>query len=176
MARTLLGAFLSLLAAGCHQPLWTPRPLPAKLPAEDWRQKYVGRWRVEFALDSLRGAPSADSGAWVWRAAVDTSARALGHLTVRDSLLDRDGQTLASTLSIDFAPLLGRPVSCLSPNAAGVGITQVKANVLLWFTPGAFDCGLVAQAEPTDGELRGTWEEPSIAGPVASGHFSMHRE
>ena len=47
--------------------------------------------------------------------------------------------------------------------------------MFLWFTPRAFDCGFSGDARRQGDTLAGTWEEGSLAGPVARGRFRMWR-
>jgi hypothetical protein len=82
---------------------------------------------------------------------------------------------LSTILTIDFVPLLGRPMSCLRPGGSGLQVTEKDELVSFWFTPGAFDCGFSGTAHRIGDSLSGTWEETSIAGPVARGRFWMRR-
>ena len=165
----LLGCLLTI---GCGRPIATPGPSPGRLPAGDSRQAYLGEWRIEFALDSTRDLTS---GSEAWSPAPDASKRVVGRLQVRDSLGGAGYRTLASTLEIDFAALLGREMSCFTPAASGVQVTEHNGQVSFWFTPHAYDCGFSASAPMSEGGLAGTWEEDSFVGPVASGRFWMRR-
>ena len=92
----------------------------------------------------------------------------------RSRLAARPGRHPAD-YALDFTPLLGRQVSCLGPDAGGIDVEEEGDSVFLWFTPRAFDCGFSGDARRQGDTLAGTWEEGSIAGPVARGRFRMWR-
>jgi hypothetical protein len=163
-------AVVALFGLGCGRAVGTGGPPP--LDPDDTRSSYLGEWRLEFALDSTRQPGRKPNE---WSPARDSSARARGTVTVRDSLLDPEDTPLAADYALDFTPLLGRQISCLSPDAGGIDVEEEADSVSLWFTPRAFDCGFLGDARRQGDTLAGTWEETSLAGPVARGRFRMWR-
>jgi hypothetical protein len=89
--------------------------------------------------------------------------------------VDPEHQILAADLNVNLTPLIGNPMSCLPPAGSGLKITETGDSVTLWFTPGAYDCGLTGIARRAGDSLSGTWEDESIAGPVNRGRFWMRR-
>jgi hypothetical protein len=161
---------LPLLVIACGSRVPAPEPVPHPQPPADSRLAYVGTWQIEFALDSVR-YPSAGSAGWI--PARDTSRRIVGRLQVTDSVIG--ARALASTFEIDFAPLLGRPMSCFTSGVSSVQVAETHGLTSFWFTPNAYDCGFSGQAQTRGDTLAGTWEESSFVGPVASGRFWMRR-
>jgi hypothetical protein len=163
-------ALILLLNAACGRRGPAPEPSPRPSPTANSRLAYVGAWRIEFALDSIRhlGAGSAR-----WIPAQDTSKRIVGRLQMTDSLIGAGA--LASTFEIDFTPLLGRQISCFTSGASGIQVAETHGLTSFWFTPHAYDCGFSGWAEPRGDTLAGIWEEASFVGPVASGRFRMWR-
>lgn len=164
---------IGVLALPCGGSFWTPGPAPSRLAAEDARRGYVGQWRVDFALDSLREASKPGTGL-KWVSPPATAPRVTGELEVLDSLLGRDGRTLAAALDIIFRALLGRPMSCFRPGS-GLEVVEERGETILGFTPGAFDCGFSAKVRCSGNAVSGTWNEWSLAGPVATGRMWMYR-
>ena len=169
-SRLPVGALAFLVVLGCGRAVGTAGTPP--LDPDDIRDSYLGDWQLEFALDSTREPGRKPNE---WSPATDSSARARGTVTVRDSLLDPEDTPLAADYALDFTPLLGRQVSCLGPEAGGIDVEEEGDSVFLWFTPRAFDCGFSGDARRQGDTLAGTWEEGSLAGPVARGRFRMWR-
>ena len=150
--------------AGPVEPPGGPRA-PASLPPS------ARVWQIAFGLDSTRNL---SPGTPRWLPARNPSKRVIGRLWLSDSAVG--GGARAATLDIDFAPLLGRPMSCFSGRSSAVQVVETDGIAHLWFTPDAYDCGFSGQAKSRSDTMTGTWEETSFMGHVASGRFWMHRE
>ena len=131
-SRLAVGALAFLVVLGCGRAVGTAGTPP--LDSDDTRDAYLGDWQLEFALDSTREPGRKPNE---WSPATDSSARARGTVTVRDSLLDPEDTPLAADYTLDFTPLLGRQVSCLGPDAGGIDVEEEGDSVFLWFTPRA---------------------------------------
>ena len=175
MARAGSLVLLALLTVACGQPFWTPRPRAAHLSSEDPRRAYLGQWEIEFTLDSLIDPVASPVAKWRWSTRGDGPERIMGSLTVKDSLTGREGRFLRSNLDIDFVPLLGRSMSCFRSGPGALDVSEDRGQTVLWFTPGAFDCGFSGRGELRSDSVVGAWSESSIAGPIATGHFQMRR-
>jgi hypothetical protein len=140
-------------------------PAPASLPPS------AGVWQIAFGLDSTRNL---GPGAPRWLPARNPSQRVVGRLWLSDSAVGQGAR--AATLEIDFAPLLGRPMSCFPGRSSAVQVVETDGIAHLWFTPDAYDCGFSGQAKSRSDTMTGTWEETSFVGSVANGRFWMHRK
>ena len=150
-----------LLAAACQPP---PPESSTDLPPDE--HPVAGSWRVEFTLDSVRSG----TGPWT---PVDT-VTVVGELMLAGPDTGQAVMLIGSS-SFDFAPMLGRQISCYEPGAAEVRVGRIDGRFNLHFTPGAFDCGFGATVGWSDSSLTGRWGEASFAGPVAVGRVVMVR-
>jgi hypothetical protein len=160
------------LVLGCAQ---QPEPKPPRaavsIPAGDWRARMVGEWQVTFYIDSARGELIAAPA----RLGAASGQAVIGTLRLYDTLPSGGGVELLSELDLDFAPVLGRPISCAPPRRGTVGLAGTADSFALAFTPGVADCGFVASATRQGDSLVGTWYEGSFGGPVVLGRFRMTR-
>src|SRR5262249_15617468 len=111
---------------------------------------------------------------------------AVGTLTLR-RLTPADSTRLGSgmrlydgafigTIQVDFAPLLGRPMSCLDSTVAPSARLTTPDSVLVSFTPGVADCGFSAVGRIVADTIIATWSETSFIGPVAGGPLRMVKQ
>ena len=158
-------SWISLFVVACHQPLWTPpQPTPGPLPSNDRRRDLVGTWTIEFRLDSIDRRPASDS-----------TARAGGTLSFRDTIIQNGQDGLKGTVSLDFTPLLGRQISCFT---AGEGIFPISYrgdSVSLSLTPGVADCGLWMIGKQRGDTIAGRWVEDGFACCPSVGRFVMRK-
>jgi hypothetical protein len=83
---------------------------------------------------------------------------------------------LIGGVQVDFAPMLGRQVSCLSQDGPPPRLFFASPDsITVAFTPGAADCGLWATGRVRDDVVSGTWSEPTFAGHGLGGRFRMVR-
>jgi hypothetical protein len=140
------------------------------MPVADWRRAWVGTWAIEFTLDRMRGGPG---GSEKWR--LTPGKRVSGVLVLADTLTGRDTALVVAHMNVDFRPMLGRPMSCLSADTQAVSLDRTGERVMLRFTPGAFDCGFGGDLKLLAREASGAWTEDSFAGPIATGQIRMTR-
>jgi hypothetical protein len=127
----------------------------------------VGQWSIQFALDSTRQGGSGWTRMQV--------APVAGTLRIDSAIVGRGWQR--ALMTVDFRPLLGRPMSCYTPGAQGVIVTRPDSlKWQIWFTPATVDCGFDAWAVARGDTLRGVWTETSFAGAIATGGFEMARQ
>jgi hypothetical protein len=165
-------SILLISLAACAPSTQSSAPVPASgdvIPSTDWRRALVGDWNVEFRLDSVRTREGSTAR---WTAGSLRTAR--GRLRLTDSAGARPG-ILQSSLAVDFASLLGRPMSCFDPPPTATAVEHDGDVVSLRFTPNAYDCGFSASGALRGDSLVGTWDETSFAGPVVMGRFRMRR-
>jgi hypothetical protein len=170
--RALAGWCLLLPLVGCNKELYPIRP-DAAVPLEDndTRRSLVGRWSVEFTVDSLMQRPDR------WVLPGDTEASAAGTLELRDTLATVRHPTrgLRAYLDVDFTSILHRQVSCYEPGPMVIQVERKDSDVAMWFTPGAADCGFGARGRFFGDSLIGAWSETSFSGPIVEGQFRMVR-
>jgi reactive intermediate/imine deaminase len=130
----------------------------------------AGRWRATFTLDSIR-----TSGRAEWTRPAGGSV-ATGTLVLAEADPVRGQPRLRGEMTVDFAPLLGRQMSCYEPGPIEVRAERADGGWRLSFTPNAFDCGFGGTAERSGDALVGRWDEASFAGPVAAGRFRLEPE
>jgi hypothetical protein len=145
---------------------------PGPLDTGDWRREFIGQWQLAFSLDSVRAEGETE---------VVPMHRANGNVVV-GSLVITDSVVrspwilgLRSSLTIDFVPLLGRPMSCFDPPPTAVRLERADDGLVFDFTPGASDCGFTADVQLRNHSLTGTWTEGAFAGTPAKGRITMRR-
>jgi len=83
---------------------------------------------------------------------------------------------LVGRVRVDFTPILGRQVSCLSESSLPPTLSLAAPDsIVVGFTPGAADCGLWATGRIRGDVVNGAWLEPTFAGPGLGGRFRMVR-
>ena len=177
LRRTASGPLLAALLSGvtaCGMPLLQMDPNKARpIGQHDWRQRLVGTWILEFAVNSMP-QPFEPAHYEHWKE-LGSAVWVVGAVALRDSMVNWAEPALKASLAVDFQPVLGRQVSCYQAGARGVELTKVHGGVRLNFAPGWVHCGLIAEARWSGDSLIGQWAEPSGAGTAASGRFRMRR-
>lgn len=141
----------------------------------------TGVWDATFTLDSQLVSGINDP-VLRWRPAPDT-ARTVGTIEIDASGGAADTtqgapQRLKARMSLDFAPMLGRPMSCYEPGRREIEVERGSEGqgVAIAFTPDVADCGFGGIARWMGDTMRGVWSETSFVGPSAVGKFEMTRQ
>jgi hypothetical protein len=101
---------------------------------------------------------------------------ATGTLIITDSLfVGFPVLGVRASLSVDFVPLLGRPMSCFASRPPAISIHRDNDSTMLDLTPHARDCGVTAAVRLQGDSATGTWMEGAFAGTPAAGRFKMQR-
>lgn len=159
-----LAIALVVANAGCRTALAPAAGGEQPMP----NQSLAGLWSVAFRLDSVR-LPGASPSAWQR----GSFREAQGRLRLTDST--SSGNSVRSTIDVDFTPLLGRQMSCFEPRPGTTGVERQGDTVRFRFTPNVADCGFGASGVLRGDSLIGSWDETSFVGPVAAGRFVMTR-
>jgi len=172
----------SVLGACAH--FWTPAPaVPIPMKAEDPRRALLGEWRFSLIVDTVMGAPfaqSPDPGS----VGSDSAGWAFASLHISDTLRSqRDPAVLAVLTPCDTAPL-----DSTHYRTAGAVLTKswLAHSDAIYFsnkgvkwsfglTPNVWDAGLELTGVLNDDSLDGVWHELGFAGYVSSGRFRMRR-
>jgi len=126
----------------------------------------AGVWNAEFVVDSFILAQRPPH-----------SAPAVGLVTFADTtrLAGARGElAMATTMSVDFRPALGRRISCLDSAGTETTVAVRNDSVHLNFTPHVADCGLHAVGHRHGDTISGRWVEPGFA-TLSLGHFRLVR-
>jgi hypothetical protein len=137
----------------------------------------VGRWKVAFALDSLREFEAKDHhGAGVWIASSYSDPWIRGELGVADSALTEGwGEQLFTDVDLDFRAVTPYSFSCYKSGASMLEVRTVRDSLYLFFTPTVADCGVVGIGRLHEDSIVGTWVEGSFGGPIHKGRLRMER-
>jgi hypothetical protein len=137
-------------------------------------------WDARFTLDSQLVSGKNDP-VLRWRRAPDT-AQALGTVEIEPSEDAADTtqgapRRLKARMSVDFAAMLGRPMSCYEPGRREIEVERggQGQGIAIAFTPDVADCGFGGVARWRDDTVRGIWSETSFVGPSAVGKFELVR-
>ena len=157
-------AGIAVALAGCRTALAPAAGGEPPLP----HGSVTGVWTVVFRLDSVRALGGSPPG---WQRG--SLRQVQGQLRLTDSTAS--GDAVRSSIDVDFAPLLGRQMSCFEPRPRSTGVERRGDTVTFRFTPGVADCGFGASGVLRGDSLIGSWDETSFAGPVAGGRLVMTR-